>query len=55
MTQASEVPCNCYRIPHAFYCAKLTGDAGGWWDTPEGRADAADLVRMDREEARRNG
>lgn len=42
------ITCNCFRIPHAFYCATWDTDlVPGYWDTQDGKLDAADQARWD--------
>jgi hypothetical protein len=40
--------CDCFRVPHAFYCATITRDlVPGYPATADGLADAADQRRAD--------
>jgi hypothetical protein len=42
-------PCNCFRDPHAFYCAKRTVEiVPGYVNLADGQADAADQHRDER-------
>jgi len=41
-------PCTCFRDPHAFYCAKVTGDlVPGYAASRDGQADAAEQRKAD--------
>ena len=41
-------PCDCFRIPHAFYCATVTRDlVPGYLDSADGLADADDQRKAD--------
>lgn len=41
--------CDCFRVPHAFYCATQTRDlVPGYLTSDDGLADAAEQRRADR-------
>ena len=43
-----DATCTCFREPHAFYCAKRTGDlVPGYAASRDGQADAAEQRKAD--------
>jgi hypothetical protein len=46
--QIPDQPCNCFRVPHAFYCVTVSPPlVPGYWETADGKADVAEQRKQD--------